>query len=104
MLVFTGVTISFFVQSHNFTFGGFSSERLGLVLLLLMSAIGGILLTALLHGDFIAVLCSGLQYWCVRPQLLAPPAEETRKQPTDRPTQSNRQSLTDARRNKKQPP
>jgi chitin synthase len=67
MLVFTGVTISFFVQSHNFTFGGFNSERLGLVLLLLMSAIGGILLTALLHGDFIAVLCSGFQYWMMMP-------------------------------------
>lgn len=67
MLVFTGVSISFFVTNHNFSFAGFSSSRLGLIVTLLMSAIGGILLTALLHGDLVPVLCSGFQYWVMMP-------------------------------------
>lgn len=35
--------------------------------MLLMSAIGGILMTALLHGDLVPVLCSGFQYWVMMP-------------------------------------
>jgi len=67
MLVFTGVTISFFVTSSSFTFLTFSTDKLGLLVMVLMSAIGCILLTALLHGDLGAVICSGFQYWVMLP-------------------------------------
>jgi chitin synthase len=67
MLVFTGVTISFFITSTTFTFAGISSDTLGILVTTLMSAIGGILLTALLHGDLMPVLCSGFQYWVMQP-------------------------------------
>jgi len=67
MLVFTGVSISFFITNHHFTFFNMSTDKLGLLVTTLMSAIGGILLTALLHGDLGAVLCSGFQYWVMQP-------------------------------------
>jgi len=67
MLVFTGVTISFFITNSAFTFAGITEDKLGLLVILLMSAIGGILFTALIHGDFIPVLCSGFQYWLMVP-------------------------------------
>ncbi len=67
MLVFTGVSISFFVTNSSFTFAGVTEDRLGLLVVLLMSAIGGILLTALLHGDLAAIICSGIQYWLMVP-------------------------------------
>lgn len=67
MLVFTGVTISFFITNSTFSFANVSSDKLGLLVILLMSAIGGILFTALIHGDLIQVLCSGFQYWLMVP-------------------------------------
>jgi len=67
MLVFTGVTISFFVTSSNFEFANVSSDTLGILVVTLMSAIGGILLTAILHGDIVPVLCAGFQYWVMQP-------------------------------------
>ena len=67
MLVFTGVSISFFVTSDDFSFAGISTDKLGLLVTTLMSAIGGILLTALLHGALGQVICTGFQYWIMVP-------------------------------------
>lgn len=67
MLVFTGVTISFFVTSQSFSFITFTTNNLGLLVMLLMSAIGSILLTALLHGEILPVLSAGVQYWLMQP-------------------------------------
>ena len=44
-----------------------SSSKLGLVVAMLMSAFIGILLTALLHGEILAILGSGFQYWLMVP-------------------------------------
>jgi hypothetical protein len=34
---------------------------------ILLSAIGGILLTALLHGELLAIIGAGFQYWVMQP-------------------------------------
>jgi len=67
MLVFTGVSIAFLVTNRDFSFIGISSQKLGLLVTTLMSAIVGILLTALLHGEILAILGSGFQYWLMVP-------------------------------------
>ncbi len=67
MLVFTGVSISFLVTNHDFSFVNLTNDKLSLLLAVVLSAIGGILLTALLHGELFAVLGSGFQYWVMQP-------------------------------------
>lgn len=67
MLVFTGVSISFLITNTDYSFMGISTQKLALVVAILMSAIGGILLTALLHGEILAVLGAGFQYWIMQP-------------------------------------
>lgn len=44
-----------------------SNDKLGLVVATLMCAIAGIILTALLHGEILAILGSGFQYWVMQP-------------------------------------
>ena len=58
---------SFLITNHNFSFGSWSNDQLGLLVGTLMSAIGGILLTALLHGELFAMLGAGFQYWIMQP-------------------------------------
>ncbi|PRW61415.1 chitin synthase 1 [Chlorella sorokiniana] len=67
MLVFTGVSISFLITNTDYSFMGISTQKLALVVAILMSALGGILLTALLHGEILAVLGAGFQYWIMQP-------------------------------------
>lgn len=67
MLVFTGVTISFLITNSDYSFIGISTQQLGLLVVILLSAIGGILLTALLHGELLAILGAGFQYWVMQP-------------------------------------
>lgn len=44
-----------------------SNDQLGLLVGTLMSAIGGILITALLHGELFAMIGAGFQYWIMQP-------------------------------------
>ena len=67
MLVFTGVSIAFLVTNRDFSFAGLSTNKLGLLVTTLMSAIGGILLTALFHGEILAIIGAGFQYWIMQP-------------------------------------
>jgi hypothetical protein len=61
---------SFLVQNDNFSFSGVYDNRLGLLVACLLSAIVGVLLTALLHGELGAMLGSGFQYWIMQPVYL----------------------------------
>lgn len=61
---------SFLVTNTDYSFIGINTQRLALVVAILMSALGGILLTALLHGEILSVLGSGFQYWIMQPVFL----------------------------------
>lgn len=58
---------SFLVTNTDYSFIGISSDKLGLVVAILMSALGGILLTSLLHGEILAMIGAGFQYWVMQP-------------------------------------
>ena len=61
------MTRSFLATNTNYSFIGISTQKLGLVVAILMSALGGILLTAILHGEILAILGAGFQYWVMMP-------------------------------------
>lgn len=60
-------TCSFLITNSDYSFIGISTQQLGLLVVILLSAIGGILLTALLHGELLAILGAGFQYWVMQP-------------------------------------
>ena len=58
---------SFLITNTDYSFIGITTQKLGLLVAILMSALGGILLTALLHGELLAIMGAGFQYWVMQP-------------------------------------
>ena len=58
---------SFLITNTDYSFIGITTQKLGLLVAILMSALGGILLTALLHGELLSIMGAGFQYWVMQP-------------------------------------
>lgn len=55
------------MTNTDYSFMHISNDKLGLLVATLMSALVGILLTAVLHGEILGVLGAGFQYWVMQP-------------------------------------